>query len=177
MLQALLKDRFKMQTHFENRPVTAYTLLAVKPKLKKADPSSRTGCKLGNAPVVANFGSFSVPTLLVTCKNITMAQFADQLQMIAGAYVRYPVLDGTGIIGAWDFTFSFTAIPPNQLAGMRGAPPAALPAETAAAASDPVGGTSVFDAVEKQLGLKLEVQKRPYPVFVIDHIEEKPTDN
>ena len=177
MLQALLKDRFKMETHFENRPVTAYTLVAVKPKLKKADPSSRTGCKLGNAPVVANFGSFSVPTLLVTCKNITMAQFADQLQMIAGAYVRYPVLDGTGIIGAWDFTFSFTAIPPNQLAGMRGAPPAALPAETAAAASDPVGGTSVFDAVEKQLGLKLEVQKRPYPVFVIDHIEEKPTDN
>ena len=177
MLQALLKDRFKMQTHFENRPVTAYTLVAVKPKLKKADPSSRTGCKLGNAPVVANFGSFSVPTLLVTCKNITMAQFADQLQMIAGAYVRYPVLDATGIIGAWDFTFSFTAIPPNQLAGMRGAPPAALPAETAVAASDPVGGTSVFDAVEKQLGLKLEAQKRPYPVFVIDHIEEKPTDN
>src|SRR5439155_22468758 len=77
----------------------------------------------------------------------------------------------------WDFTFSFTAIPPNQLAGMRGAPSAALPAETAVAASDPVGGTSVFDAVEKQLGVKLEAQKRPYPVFVIDHIEEKPTDN
>src|SRR5207247_5292310 len=127
MLLALLKDRFKMETHFENRPVTAYALVAVKPKLQKADPSSRTGCKLGNAPVVANFGSFSVPTLLVTCKNITMAQFADQLQMIAEPYVRYPVLDATGIIGAWDFTFSFTAIPPNQLAGMRGAPPAALP--------------------------------------------------
>ena len=177
MLQALLKDRFKMETHFENRPVTAYALVAVKPKLKKADPSSRTGCKLGNAPVVANFGSFSVPTLLVTCKNITMAQFADQLQMIAGPYVRYPVLDATGIIGAWDFTFSFSVIPPNQLAGLRGAPPFGLPAEATAAASDPVGGTSFFDAIEKQLGLKLEAQKRPYPVLVIDHIEEKPTDN
>src|SRR2546427_4313668 len=177
MLQALLKDRFKMQTHFENRPVIAYTLVAVKPKLKKADPSSRTGCKLGNAPVVVNFGSFSVPTRLVRCQNITMAQFADQLQMIAGAYVRYPVLDGTGIIGAWDFTFSFTVVPLNQLAGMRGAPPAALSAEAPAAASDPVGGTTLFDAVEKQLGLKLEAQKRPLPVLVIDHIEEKPTDN
>ena len=29
----------------------------------------------------------------------------------------------------------------------------------------------------KQLGLKSEAQKRSYPVFVIDHIEEKPTDN
>ena len=36
---------------------------------------------------------------------------------------------------------------------------------------------SLFDAVEKQLGLKLEGQKRTYPVFVIDHIDEKPTDN
>ena len=142
MLQALLKDRFKMQTHFENRPVTAYTLVASKPKLKKADPSSRTGCKLGNAPVLVNSGPFPVPTRLVTCQNITMAQFADQLQMIAGPYVRYPVLDGTAIIGAWDFTFSFSVIPPNQLAGLRGAPQFGLPAEATAAASDPVGGTS-----------------------------------
>jgi uncharacterized protein (TIGR03435 family) len=35
----------------------------------------------------------------------------------------------------------------------------------------------LFDAVEKQLGLKLEMRKRTYPVFVIDHIEEKPTEN
>jgi uncharacterized protein (TIGR03435 family) len=30
-------------------------------------------------------------------------------------------------------------------------------------------------AVEK--GLKLESEERAYPVFVIDHMEEKPTDN
>jgi uncharacterized protein (TIGR03435 family) len=180
MLQALLKDRFKMQAHFEDRPVTAYTLVAAKPKLKKADPSGRTGCKLGNAPggVVTSgpFGPFPLPVRLVTCQNITMAQFADQLQMIAGPYVNYPVLDGTGIDGAWDFTFSFNLMPPNRLEGLRGTPPGGLPAD-AGVASDPVGGTSFFDAVQKQLGLKLEAQKRPYPVLVIDHIEEKPTDN
>ena len=38
-------------------------------------------------------------------------------------------------------------------------------------------GLPVEIAVEKQLGLKLETQKRTYPVFVIDHIDEKPTDN
>jgi uncharacterized protein (TIGR03435 family) len=54
----------------------------------------------------------------------------------------------------------------------RGAPPAG-----GAAASDPVGGTSLFDALEKELGLKLEMQKRAYPQRVIDHIEEKPTEN
>jgi len=32
-------------------------------------------------------------------------------------------------------------------------------------------------AVEKQLGLKLEMQKRPESVVVIDHMEEKPTEN
>ena len=33
------------------------------------------------------------------------------------------------------------------------------------------------DAVSKQLGLKLELEKRPAPVLVIDHVEQKPTEN
>ena len=44
-------------------------------------------------------------------------------------------------------------------------------------ASVPNGAVSVFDAVNHQLGLKLEKQKRPLPVLVIDHIEQKPTEN
>jgi uncharacterized protein (TIGR03435 family) len=88
---------------------------------------------------------------------------------------RYPVLDGTGLDGTWDFTFNFSLISPAQVAGLRGASPGGPGAE--AGASDPVGGVSFFEAMEKQLGLKLESQKRSYPVFVIDHMEEKPTDN
>jgi uncharacterized protein (TIGR03435 family) len=177
MLQALLKDRFKMKAHFEDQPVTAYTLVAEKHKLKKADPSSRTNCKMGNAPNMANSGPIRLPGRLVTCQNITMAQFADQIQIIGGSYVRYPVVDATGIEGGWDFTLTFSPIPPSQLAGLRGANPFVPAAGAGVEASDPVGGLSLFDAVEKQLGLKLETQKRSYPVFVIDHIEEKPTDN
>jgi uncharacterized protein (TIGR03435 family) len=157
--------------------VTAYTLVSVKPKLKKADPASRIGCKTGNSNVITA-GPLPVPGRQVTCQNITMAQFVDQLQTLAGTnYIRYPVIDATGLDGAWDFTLSFSLINPTQLAGVRGAPPTggAGPAETGAA--DPVGGVSFFDAVEKQLGLKLETQKRMYPVFVIDHIDEKPSDN
>jgi uncharacterized protein (TIGR03435 family) len=51
------------------------------------------------------------------------------------------------------------------------------PAGAAPAASDPNGGLTLFEALEKQLGLKLEKQKRSLPVIVIDHLEQKPTDN
>jgi uncharacterized protein (TIGR03435 family) len=44
-------------------------------------------------------------------------------------------------------------------------------------AADPTGALTIFEAMEKQLGLKLEQQKRPMPVIVIDHIEQKPTEN
>jgi len=41
-------------------------------------------------------------------------------------------------------------------------------------AADPIGGYTIFEAVEKQLGLKLEPQKRSEPVIVIDHLEQTP---
>jgi uncharacterized protein (TIGR03435 family) len=47
----------------------------------------------------------------------------------------------------------------------------------APAASDPSGMQTIFEAVEKQLGLKLESRKRTAAVVVIDHIEQKPTEN
>jgi uncharacterized protein (TIGR03435 family) len=177
MLKALFIDRFKLKAHFEDRPVNAYTLVAAKPKLKNADPAGRTGCKTANATSGAAsatpFGTLSLPGRTVTCLNMTMAQFADQLQTLALNYVHYPVTDSTGLEGAYDFSFTYSLINPAQLAGLRGAPPGA----TDPGASDPVGGTSLLDAVEKQLGLKLEIQKRSYPVLIIDHMEEKPTDN
>jgi len=36
---------------------------------------------------------------------------------------------------------------------------------------------NVFEALEKELGLKRDEQKQPAPVLVIDHIEQKPADN
>jgi uncharacterized protein (TIGR03435 family) len=182
-LQALLIERFKMKVHFEDRLVDAYTLIAAKPKLKKADPSTRTGCKApANAGVVINLSS-GLPARAFNCQNITMAQFADQLQVIGASYISHPVVNATGLEGGWDFTLSFSPIAPAQLAGLLagargGAPPLGAAGPADITASDPIGGgASLFDAVERQLGLKLEVQKRTYPVFVIDHIEEKPIDN
>jgi uncharacterized protein (TIGR03435 family) len=160
MFRALLEDRFKMKTHMEDRPVSTYVLTAVKPKLQKADPSNRTECKEGPGadgkdPRIAN----PVLVRLISCQNMTMAQFAQELPKRAGGYVQTAILDATGLTGAWDFSVNFSPIGAIRAGG------------------DPNGALSLSDAISKQLGLKLEMQKRPTPVLVIDHVEEKPTDN
>lgn len=184
MLQTLIVERFKMKTHYEDRPVTAYTLVSVKPKLKPADPQNRTGCKEGVAPDAKDPREANpILSRLFTCRNMTMAQFADRLQSLAPAYLRTPVVDGTGLEGAWDFTISFSpfgaAQPGRGGGGGRGggpAPAAAAAPQNAGEASDPNGALTIFEALNRQLGLKLEMQKRPMPVLVIDRVE-MPSEN
>ena len=173
MIRGLLEDRFKLKTHFEERPVEGYVLSSPgRPKMAKADPSSRTGCKEGPGPDgkdprIAN----PVLSRLITCQNMTMAQFADQLSNLANGYAHVAVLDTTDLTDAYDFTLSFSAIGMLRN-GVPGQPPPGPEA-----ASDPSGALSLPDAVNKQLGLKLELKKHPMQVLVIDHIEEKPTEN
>jgi uncharacterized protein (TIGR03435 family) len=173
MLRALLTDRFKMQTHMEDRPIDAYTMVATNPKLRKADPASRTRCAEGPGPDGKDPRTAN-PMLnrLISCQNMTMAQIGEKFQELAAGYIHSPVLDATGLTGTWDFTLSFSSA--DLTKGGGGATPAV---EGAAAATDPNGAVSFFDAVDKQLGRKLEKQKRPLPVLVIDHIDETPTEN
>jgi uncharacterized protein (TIGR03435 family) len=168
MLRAMLSERFQMKWHMEDRPTTAYTLLAVKPRLKPTlDPTERTRCKEGPGPDGKD-PRITSPILnrLVTCQNMTMAQIGDELQHVADGYIYSSVLDGTGLKGSYDFTLSFSSA--DKIVPSAG---------DAANSSDPNGALSVFDAVNKQLGLKLEKTKRPAPVLVIDHIEQTPTEN
>jgi uncharacterized protein (TIGR03435 family) len=172
MLRQLITERFKLKTHFEDRPVDAYIMVADKPKMAKADPSNRTNFKEGPAPGQPDLRN-GVVARMVTVRNMTMAQFAEDLRRIAGGYVRVPIEDKTGLEGAFDFTLAFSPIQFVRPQGGRGdGAPGAGPD-----ASDPTGALSLEDAMNRQLGLKLEMRKRPMPVLVIDHIEEKPTDN
>jgi uncharacterized protein (TIGR03435 family) len=171
MLRSLLIDRFKLAYHYEDKPVDAYTLVAAKPKLAKANPENRTGC-------IRQVTLGAVPELV--CQNITMAQFAEQMESYEPSIV-FPVKDATGLEGAWDFKLSYNpvlyagSLLMQAAANARARAGVDAPPTTEAAA--PTGSISFFDALEKQLGLKLELRKRPEPVLVIDHIEQKPTEN
>jgi uncharacterized protein (TIGR03435 family) len=170
MVKTLLQDRFKLAAHFEERPMPAPALIATKPKLKKADPDSRVGCKEGLATLTRVDPRSTNPTAarLVTCTNVSMAYLASHLRYLASGYVHSEVLDETGLEGGWDFTLSFSKV--RQLQGN-------VPPPGASEASDPNGALTVQDALEKQLGLKLVTRRRPVPVLVIDHVEEKPSGN
>jgi len=107
MLRALLAERFKLTVHTEQKPMEAYSLVAVKPKLQKSDPTARTRWNEGPAPDGKDPRKAN-PILgrLVTCQNVTMAQFAELLPGIAPGYIHNEVLDKTGLEGGWDFTLS-----------------------------------------------------------------------
>jgi uncharacterized protein (TIGR03435 family) len=163
MLRGLLAERFGLKAHMEDRPVSAYTMTAAKQtKLQKADAQNRTSCKSGA-------GTNPMLNRLVTCQNMNMTQFAAMLQNMAGGYVRAPIKDATGIEGYFDFSVNFSGI--NLLPGARFDPNAT------SGASDPNGSLTLPEALQKQLGLKLEMEKRPLPVLVVDHVEDKPTEN
>ncbi len=176
MLRQLITERFKLKTHYEDRPVPAYTLIVDKPKMAKADPSNRTGFKEG-PPAGQSDQRNQVLGRMVTVRNMTMAQFADDLPRIAGGYIRVPVEDKTGLEGAYDFTLTFSPIGVLNAGRGRGGDAGPGGPVPGADFADPNGALSLPDAVNRQLGLKLETRKRPMPVLVIDSMEEKPTDN
>src|SRR5262249_28215212 len=68
-----------------------------------------------------------------------------------------PIIDSTGVKGAFDFAVEFT-------------PDEATPCFPSASGTD-VGGPSIFTALQEQLGLKLEPARSSVDTIVIDHIE------
>ena len=92
-----------------------------------------------------------------------------QLATMLSNFVNRTVLDRTGLTGTFDLTLSWT---PEQLPQGRGEPPPGAPPLPPI---DP-NGPSIFTAVQEQLGLKLDSQRGPVDVLVIDSVEQ-PTED
>jgi uncharacterized protein (TIGR03435 family) len=160
MLQSVLEDRLKLKTHIETRELPVYVLTVAKGGLKMkpapCDPHE-TACqaqieelrKNWPKPVNGSFGTMA--DLLVGLAFLTNGQ--------------RKIIDKTGLTGVWDIHMQWANQPPASPSdpGIQAAPP------------EPEGET-IFTALEKQLGLKLESAKGPVEVLIIDHAE-KPDPN
>ena len=153
MLQSLLSGRFGLKVHSDIRPLAAFALTAGKhPALKTSNGPAPNGC-LFNPPDPG-----APPGLAYLCRNMTMAAFARNLRNLGRDYLNgAPVVDQTGLKGTWDFDFKFSF---RQ-----------TPIQTGS------NKVTLNDAIEKQLGLKLEPVKIALPVIVVDTVNDSPAPN
>ncbi len=92
------------------------------------------------------------------------------LVMLLSQSLGRPVIDKTGLTGNYDFDLEFT---PDET--QRGMGPGGGDKGEILPPGDP-SGPSVFTALQEQLGLKLESQKGPVDILVIESVD-KPSGN
>ena len=128
MLQTLLEDRFKLVARKETKPIAGYALTAgKKPALKEAAGTEesrvqaaiflRPGARRRQGYLMTSkersrlCASPSAPTRCspITAATITMAAFVQGLHTMLGSNIgTSPVLEETGLKGAWNFDLSFS---------------------------------------------------------------------
>ena len=182
MLRQLLAERFKLVVHTEDREMPIYALvlnradgkLGPQIKVSDVDCAGMLGRGRGRGP--AGPPAPPAPGERMPCGirmgkgnmavgGATLTQVAGTL----GTFVGRVVVDKTGLTGNYEFTLTWT---PDNLPQR---PPGAPEPLFNGSPIDP-NGPSIFTAVQEQLGLKLDSQKGPVSVLVIDRAEH-PTEN
>ena len=158
-LEALLAERCQLKIHRETKEESVYALLAGKngPKIQPAET------KAGSGPPRMMMGRG-----MINGQGVQMEMLATVLSNQLGR----TVLDRTGLTGRFDIKLQWTPDPGQSLTPFGGAPSPGTPAPPP---PDP-NGPSIFTAVQEQLGLRLEPQKGPVEMIVIDRVE-KPSEN
>lgn len=176
MMRSLLADRFQMAAHFETREAPVLAMVLAKPgkfgsalKVHPADDPCTGGADTTSAKnveasearpeVCGVLGRLppSAPGMVrISGRGISLALLANSLPTQTGmAIVGRPVIDRTGLTGLYDLTLEW--------AGMLNGQP------------NPEGPT-FEEALRDELGLKLQSDKGPVEILVIDHIEH-PSEN
>jgi uncharacterized protein (TIGR03435 family) len=205
MLQNLLAERFHPTLHHEKRGFQVYELLVAEggPKMKPSPPDADAETAVPASPGRPQFGGGAFPVrrpgtpmaidwgdgkMVRSTHRETMAQFAEGLGamvnmsngdgVLRGGPPPAHVIDKTGLTGQFDFTLEFAgAVFPANFPATLAADRGDQKAPEASAAGDPRGGPTLFVALEKQLGLKLEKRKASLDVLIIDHVDKVPTEN
>jgi bla regulator protein blaR1 len=151
-LRNLLADRFQLVTHRETKEQPAYALVI-----------ARNGQKFQES--VESRGVIRSAPGLLSGQQVGIPQIASALSF----YVGRPVIDKTGLTGHYDLELKWTPDSPQAAPGPLppGVPPPPPP--------DP-NAPSLFTALPEQLGLRLESQRAPVEMLVIDRAE-RPSEN
>jgi len=147
MLRSLLADRFKLVLQHDTKVLPAYALTVAK-----------SGLKIKEVEADGNTSS-STGRGRLTVSKVSMAQLATMLSGLVGR----PVVDMTGVKGVFEFKLEYTS--ENQ-PSRKSDEPGSLDS----------AGPTIFTALQEQLGLRLEGQKAPVEMLLIEHVE-RPTEN
>jgi uncharacterized protein (TIGR03435 family) len=147
MLRTLLADRFKLRFHRETRQTDGFVLAVA-----KDGPKLKAASGQNEQPKLSTFmigGADGVQTTL-TGVNYAFEDFVTALSF----YSNRPISDRTDLHGRYSFTLGpfVRSDAPNS------------------------SGPSIVAILREQLGLRLDSQKIPIEVFVIDYVE-KPAAN
>jgi uncharacterized protein (TIGR03435 family) len=180
MLQAVLEDRFKLKFHRETRQLPVYFLRLAKDGVE-GGPNMRANsyedCVAKDTPLLEDAlhvfpvppggqptpspppvpcGSLRINGSQIYGRGLDMHSLTDSLSTVVGR----PVVDKTGLKGAYNILLRWTDLPPG------------LDLKTLPPGTKPPAGLSVFTAVSEELGLKLESGKGPVEVIVVDSAEK-----
>lgn len=178
MLRNLLADRLGLKVHWISKEIEMYSLAVAKggSKLKPAasglaqatdDGCAGANCRLGSDgfPIPPPGSSSWVGAgpggkMVMRGHNQTVEEL---IRAIGPRTLDGPLIDATGLTGKYDYTVSWS-----------------MTAQTAAlnplTTVEP-DGPNIFEAVERQLGLKIEKKRGPVQVLVVDSVDNKPTGN
>jgi uncharacterized protein (TIGR03435 family) len=169
MVKALLAERFQLKVHTDIRDLPVYALIPARSGVKPPFPKIEDVVRGGGIALMAKGW--------IEGADVMMPHLADVLS----GYMDHPVVDKTGFTEPFDFRLTWTPdsaeLAPRDTPLDPGCPASfAVLRERFRLKQVPASCPSIFTAVQEQLGLKLDLQKSPTEVLVIDHVE-KPSEN
>jgi uncharacterized protein (TIGR03435 family) len=174
MLRALLAERFGLGVHIESKELPIYALIPARAdgmpgaQLKRAAPACDppSDGSRGGTTAPANRAECGLRILPGTMMagGVTMAELAEGLSPLMNRVVH----DRTGLAGRFAFTLRWT---PEQVSE-------GLDRKARAMGLPPIDrdGPALVTAVQEQLGLKLDSQRGPVDVLVVDRAD-RPREN
>jgi uncharacterized protein (TIGR03435 family) len=187
MLQGMLRERFHVQVHREQRESSGYALRAdpknlrlkaaatapdsagIQPDMSvKQDDKGNTSITI---PGVGTTRSSPIEGNPMLGTHLQMPAITTKaLASIVSRYIGHPVIDETGLDGSYSLALDVSMADILRAGGRP------LPASLKDNGGEDNGGPDILSSLKKQ-GLILVPRKVPVTVLIVDHLDRTPTEN